>query len=101
MAVVVVVMNPTARGGPYFLVVGASSVEIGSWSHSIQTVVYSNARAGMGAARRAPTSSRNGSLQGVCLVSVHIVRDGVASNRPPERQAHVHVEPVVNPTPNA
>jgi len=38
--VAVVVMNPTPRGGQYFLVVGASSVEISSRPHSIQTVVF-------------------------------------------------------------
>src|SRR2546426_1383928 len=39
-AVVVVVMNPMPRGEQYFLVVGASSVEISSRPHSIQTVVF-------------------------------------------------------------
>ena len=38
--VAVVVMNPTARGGPYSIVVGAASVEISSPPHSIQTVVF-------------------------------------------------------------
>ncbi len=38
--VVVVVMNPTAKGGPYNLTVGAASVEIESRPHSIQTVVF-------------------------------------------------------------
>ncbi len=38
--VAVVVMNPTPRGGQYSLVVGASSVEISSLPHSIQTVVF-------------------------------------------------------------
>src|SRR5256886_10421801 len=38
--VAVVVMNPTARGGQYSVVVGSSSVEIGSRPHSIQTVVF-------------------------------------------------------------
>src|SRR5256886_2870363 len=35
--VAVVVMNPTARGGQYSVVVGSSSVEIGSRPHSLQT----------------------------------------------------------------
>lgn len=39
-SVAVVVMNPTAKGGAYNLVVGASSVEINSPPHSIQTVVF-------------------------------------------------------------
>ena len=39
-AVAVVVMNQTAHGGQYSLVVGSSSVEIGSRPHSIQTVVF-------------------------------------------------------------
>lgn len=39
-SVAVVVMNPTAKGGQYNLVVGASSVEINSLPHSIQTVVF-------------------------------------------------------------
>ena len=38
--VAVVVMNPTPRGGQYSLVVGATSVEISSRPHSIQTVVF-------------------------------------------------------------
>jgi len=38
--VVVVVMNPTAKGGPYNLTVGAVSVEINARPHSIQTVVF-------------------------------------------------------------
>ena len=38
--VAVVVLNPTASGGQYFLTVGTSSVEIGSRPHSIQTVVF-------------------------------------------------------------
>ena len=38
--VAVVVMNPTATGGQYFLSVGTSSVEIKSRPHSIQTVVF-------------------------------------------------------------
>jgi glucosylceramidase len=38
--VAVVVMNPTPRGGPYSLVVGAASLEINSRPHSIQTVVF-------------------------------------------------------------
>jgi glucosylceramidase len=38
--VAVVVMNPTPKGGPYNLVVGASSIEIRSLPHSIQTVVF-------------------------------------------------------------
>ncbi len=38
--VVVVVMNPTPSGGQYNLVVGSSSMEIGSLPHSIQTVVF-------------------------------------------------------------
>ena len=38
--VAVVVMNPTARGGPYHLTVGRSAVEITSPPHSIQTVVF-------------------------------------------------------------
>ena len=37
---VVVVMNPTPRGGQYHLTVGSSSVEISSLPHSIQTVVF-------------------------------------------------------------
>ena len=39
-SVAVVVMNPTSKGGAYNLVVGASSVEIHSPPHSIQTVVF-------------------------------------------------------------
>src|SRR3989440_33702 len=39
--VVVVVMNPTAKGGPYNLTVGTASVQISSRPHSIQTVVFS------------------------------------------------------------
>jgi len=39
-SVAVVVMNPTARGGQYAVVVGAASLEIGSRPHSIQTVVF-------------------------------------------------------------
>jgi len=38
--VVVVVMNSTAKGGPYNLAVGAVSVEINARPHSIQTVVF-------------------------------------------------------------
>ncbi len=38
--VAVVVMNPTAKAGQYNLVVGASSMEISSRPHSIQTVVF-------------------------------------------------------------
>src|ERR1041385_4231309 len=38
--VVVVVMNPTAKGGDYNLVVGSTSVQISSRPHSIQTVVF-------------------------------------------------------------
>jgi hypothetical protein len=38
--VAVVVMNPTPKGGPYFIAVGSASVEIGSRPHSIQTVVF-------------------------------------------------------------
>jgi glucosylceramidase len=38
--VVVVVMNPTARGGDYNVVVGAASLQIASRPHSIQTVVF-------------------------------------------------------------
>src|SRR5207302_76727 len=38
--VAVVVMNPTSRGGAYSLVVGSTSVEIGSRPRSIQTVVF-------------------------------------------------------------
>ena len=38
--VAVVVMNPTPKGGQYFLTVGSASVEITSRPHSIQTVVF-------------------------------------------------------------
>jgi len=38
--VIVVVMNPTAQGGPYNLTVGGASVEITTRPHSIQTVVF-------------------------------------------------------------
>jgi glucosylceramidase len=38
--VVVVVMNPTAKGGDYNVVVGSASVQISSRPHSIQTVVF-------------------------------------------------------------
>jgi glucosylceramidase len=38
--VIVVVMNPTAKGGPYNLSVGGASVEITARPHSIQTVVF-------------------------------------------------------------
>ena len=38
--VVVVVMNPTAKGGPYNLTVAGASVEINTRPHSIQTVVF-------------------------------------------------------------
>jgi glucosylceramidase len=38
--VAVVVMNPTATAGQYFLTVGTSAVEITSRPHSIQTVVF-------------------------------------------------------------
>ncbi len=39
-SVAVVVMNPTARGGEYYLTVGTSSVKLSSRPHSIQTVVF-------------------------------------------------------------
>jgi len=42
--VAVVVMNPTATAGQYFLVVGSSSVEINTRPHSIQTVVFKASR---------------------------------------------------------
>ncbi len=38
--VAVVVMNPTPKGGQYFLTVGSASVEITARAHSIQTVVF-------------------------------------------------------------
>ena len=38
--VAVVVMNPTSKGGDYSLVVGSTSVQIGTRPHSIQTVVF-------------------------------------------------------------
>jgi glucosylceramidase len=38
--VAVVVMNPTAKGGDYNLVVGSAAVQISSRPHSIQTVVF-------------------------------------------------------------
>ena len=38
--VAVVVMNPTPKGGQYFLTVGSVSVEISARPHSIQTVVF-------------------------------------------------------------
>jgi glucosylceramidase len=38
--VVVVVMNQTAKGGDYNLVVGGQSVQIAARAHSIQTVVF-------------------------------------------------------------
>ncbi|MDH3290912.1 MAG: glycosyl hydrolase [Gemmatimonadota bacterium] len=38
--VAVVVLNPTATGGQYYLTVGSSSVEVSSPPHSIQTVVF-------------------------------------------------------------
>jgi len=38
--VVVVVMNPTDKGGDYNVAVGAGSVQIRSRPHSIQTVVF-------------------------------------------------------------
>jgi glucosylceramidase len=38
--VAVVVMNPTPKGGQYFLTVGSASVEISARPHSIQTVVF-------------------------------------------------------------
>jgi len=38
--VVVVVMNPTAKGGDYNLAVGSASVQVSSRPHSIQTVVF-------------------------------------------------------------
>ena len=38
--VVVVVMNPTSKAGEYNVVVGATSVQISSRPHSIQTVVF-------------------------------------------------------------
>src|SRR5439155_201849 len=38
--VAVVVMNPTSKGGDYNLVVGATSVQINSRPHSIQTVTF-------------------------------------------------------------
>jgi len=44
--VVVVVMNPTPKGGPYNLVVGNSSMEIQSRPHSIQTVVFAGGAPG-------------------------------------------------------
>ena len=40
--VVVVVMNPTTKGGDYNVVVGSASVQISSRPHSIQTVVFAN-----------------------------------------------------------
>jgi glucosylceramidase len=43
--VAVVVMNPTASGGQYFLTVGTSSVEINTRPHSIQTVVFKTSTA--------------------------------------------------------
>jgi glucosylceramidase len=44
--VVVVVMNPTPKGGPYNLVVGNSSMEIQSRPHSIQTMVFAGGAPG-------------------------------------------------------
>jgi glucosylceramidase len=38
--VVVVVMNPTSKGGDYNLAVGSASVQISARPHSIQTVVF-------------------------------------------------------------
>jgi glucosylceramidase len=38
--VAVVVMNPTARGGQYYLTVGSSALQINARPHSIQTVVF-------------------------------------------------------------
>jgi len=38
--VAIVVMNPTPKGGQYFLTVGSASVEISARPHSIQTVVF-------------------------------------------------------------
>lgn len=38
--VAVVVMNPTARGGSYYLTVGSSALEVNARPHSIQTVVF-------------------------------------------------------------
>jgi glucosylceramidase len=38
--VAVVVMNPTPNAGQYYLTVGASSVQIASRPHSIQTVMF-------------------------------------------------------------
>lgn len=38
--VVVVVMNPTATAGDYYLAVGGASVQISARAHSIQTVVF-------------------------------------------------------------
>ena len=38
--VAVVVMNPTAKGGEYYLTVGASAVKVTTRPHSIQTVVF-------------------------------------------------------------
>jgi len=38
--VVVVVMNPTSKGGDYNLAVGSASVQINARPHSIQTVVF-------------------------------------------------------------
>jgi len=38
--VAVVVMNPTAKGGPYTLTVGTQAIVLTSPPHSIQTVVF-------------------------------------------------------------
>src|SRR5215510_9741701 len=38
--IVVVVMNPTAKGGEYYLTVGSSAVKVATRPHSIQTVVF-------------------------------------------------------------
>jgi glucosylceramidase len=38
--VAVVVMNPTPRGGEYYVTVGTSAIKVSSRPHSIQTVVF-------------------------------------------------------------
>jgi glucosylceramidase len=38
--VAVVVMNPTAKGGEYYLTVGTSAIKVSARPHSIQTVVF-------------------------------------------------------------
>jgi glucosylceramidase len=38
--VAVVVMNPTNRGGEYYLTVGTSAVKVSTRAHSIETVVF-------------------------------------------------------------